>query len=156
MRLGITGHQTLPPEVAAELKRTIRELAESESIRLIASLAVGADQIAAEAVLGYGGQLEVVVPCDQYEATFTIGESLQTYQRLLAHAAQVSVLPFPSPTEPAFMAAGILVVDRCDRLLAAWDGEPARGLGGTADVVRYARREHKPIINVWPSGVRRQ
>jgi hypothetical protein len=37
------------------------------------------------------------------------------------------------------MDAGRVVVDRSSVLVAAWDGQPSRGLGGTADVVAYAR-----------------
>lgn len=58
--------------------------------------------------------------------------------------------------EAAFMAAGVVVVERSDQVLAAWDGEPSRGLGGNSDVVRYAKREHKPVTNVWPRGLERE
>jgi hypothetical protein len=37
-----------------------------------------------------------------------------------------------------YAAAGRYIVERSDRLLAVWDDEPARGAGGTADMV--ARR----------------
>jgi hypothetical protein len=37
-------------------------------------------------------------------------------------------------------------VSECDVLLALWDGEPARGKGGTADVIAYARALHRPVI----------
>lgn len=43
------------------------------------------------------------------------------------------------------MATGLIVVERCDALLAAWDGEPAGGFGGTADVVAYARSRGRPV-----------
>jgi hypothetical protein len=36
------------------------------------------------------------------------------------------------------MEGGKVVVDRAEVLIAVWDGLPARGLGGTADVVAYA------------------
>ncbi|MCH7670295.1 MAG: hypothetical protein IIC71_14005 [Acidobacteria bacterium] len=156
MKLGITGHQNLPPQVITEIKGAIRNLASVEQICLVGSLAVGADQVAAEEVLLQGGLLEVVVPCDRYESIFADGSSLETYQRLIAQATAVSVLPFPEPSEAALMAAGVVVVERSDQVLAAWDGEPSRGLGGNSDVVRYAKREHKPVTNVWPRGLERE
>lgn len=41
---------------------------------------------------------------------------------------------------------GQLLVRRADILIAVWDGLPARGMGGTADVVQEARRVGLPII----------
>jgi hypothetical protein len=46
-------------------------------------------------------------------------------------------------------------VDRSDVLLAVWDGRPARGFGGTGDVVAYARRRGVPVEVVWPRGAER-
>jgi hypothetical protein len=40
-------------------------------------------------------------------------------------------------------------------LCAVWDGLPARGYGGTADVVAYARQHGKPVHVIWPAGARR-
>jgi hypothetical protein len=42
-----------------------------------------------------------------------------------------------------------------DRLLAVWDGRPARGVGGTADIVEYARLSRVPVDIIWPSGASR-
>jgi hypothetical protein len=46
-------------------------------------------------------------------------------------------------------------VDRSDVLLAVWDGQPARGPGGTGDVVAYARARGTPVEVVWPAGAAR-
>ena len=40
---------------------------------------------------------------------------------------------------------GRYVLDRCDVLVAVWDGQPARGRGGTADIVAMARHCGKPM-----------
>jgi hypothetical protein len=42
-----------------------------------------------------------------------------------------------------------------DVLLAVWDGQPARGYGGTADVVNAARDQGIPVTIVWPAGAMR-
>ena len=47
--------------------------------------------------------------------------------------------------EEAYLAAGLGVLDRSDALLALWDGEPARGRGGTAEVVAEARARALPL-----------
>jgi len=53
------------------------------------------------------------------------------------------------------MAASKLMVDEADELYAVWDGKPARGYGGTADVVAYAREHGTPVRVIWPDGARR-
>lgn len=61
-------------------------------------------------------------------------------------------MPYEEPSDEAYLAAGQEVVDLTDTLLAIWDGQPARGLGGTADVVRYARSVGKRVVVIWPLG----
>jgi hypothetical protein len=53
------------------------------------------------------------------------------------------------------MAASKLMIDTADELYAVWDGRPARGYGGTADVVAYAHELGKPVHIIWPAGAKR-
>ena len=53
------------------------------------------------------------------------------------------------------MDASLDMFNRADRLVAVWDGEPARGYGGTADIVEAARDRELPITVIWPEGARR-
>jgi hypothetical protein len=55
----------------------------------------------------------------------------------------------------AHMAASAYMLDQADELWAVWDGQPARGYGGTADVVTYAREHGKAVRVIWPDGARR-
>jgi len=82
-------------------------------------------------------------------------QPLAGFQMLKARAERVSLLPFPDPSEAAFMAAGLVVVERYDQVLAMWEGQPSRGLGGTADVVQYVHQEGRRAVNLWPSGLTR-
>ena len=54
-----------------------------------------------------------------------------------------------------YIAWGHTGVDRSSVLVAVWDGQPARGLGGTADVVAYARQRGVPMEVIWPQGATR-
>jgi hypothetical protein len=67
----------------------------------------------------------------------------------------VDTLPFEEPSEKAFFEAGKRIVDWADLLVAVWDGGPARGFGGTADVVRYAEERGRSLLILWPAGVKR-
>ena len=69
-------------------------------------------------------------------------------QQLLTRAAhqQISSDTTEGPREDAYLDCGLETVNGSDLLIAVWDGEPARGKGGTADVVEYARSIGRPII----------
>jgi len=156
--VGCTGHQALTITtqalIAEAVSAHLRRL-EDERLEGVCSLAVGTDQIFARALLAAGGRLHVVVPSEDYASTFTSDETHASYTELLSSSASIEELPYPSPTEEAFMAAGRAVADRSDLLLAVWDGAPAAGLGGTADVVRYAEERGKVVEIVWPEGAER-
>lgn len=154
--VGVTGHQHIPPEAAAHITFGIDNVLRSSRGGLIGvcSLAAGADQLFARSVLDAGGALHVIVPCERYEATFR-GADLLRFWELLGDAERVETLRHPEPTEEAFLSAGCRVADLCEVLVAVWDGEPARGLGGTADVVDYARAKGREIVIIWPPGVKR-
>ena len=50
--------------------------------------------------------------------------------------------------EDAYVAVGRAVTAHADVLVALWDGEPARGRGGTAEIVEHALRRGLPVIHV--------
>jgi len=155
--VGFTGHQN----ITAATRRIIAAAITAELSGLgagpltgISSLAAGADQTFAFCVLAAGGQLTFIQPSDGYRDTLS-GSDLLSYDHLLPLAAKVEKLPFGHPSEAAYYAAGQRVINQCDLLLAVWDGEPATGLGGTADIVRHAREKHKPVSVIWPEGATR-
>lgn len=164
MNIGITGHQTIPPEaldhVTQEIKACIQR--QIEPVVGFSNLAVGADQLFARLVIESGGTLAAIVPSRDYEGTFTTEPDLAAYQALLARAKDVIILDFPGPTESAFMAGGDEVARRSDLVIAVWDGvaPPLRAdgsmpHGGTIDAVWNAWSMGKPVLNVWPRGVKR-
>jgi hypothetical protein len=156
--IGCSGHQDIPPEALAFVEKHLSAALASRSasgLVGVCSLAAGADQLFARHVLAAGGALEVVIPAANYESTFVDTDTLTTYEELLTEATRVEICPFNDPGEPAFLYAGRRVVDRCDTLIAIWDGAPARGRGGTADIVSYARSSGRDVEIVWPTGTER-
>ncbi len=152
--MGCTGHRTLPSAIRREVATGIWQEVERQRSRSgilvgVCSLAVGADQLFAHAVLAANGALHVVVPCRHYEQTFAFDE-IPTFHSLRDQAASVELLDHADPGAKAFFEAGRRVVDGCDLLLTAWDGREPDGSGGTADVVEYAASKGVRIINVWP------
>jgi hypothetical protein len=155
--LGVTGHRTIPARAHDFTVDAVRDiLGHAESpLSLVTSLATGADQLVATELLRNGGHLHVIVPSSNYERTFATTTDLSSFRSLLEAAQTVTRLDYAEPSEEAFMAAGQCIVDRCEMLIAIWDGKPARGLGGTGDVVRYARKTGKAVSIVWPDDVDR-
>ncbi|MFF3253933.1 hypothetical protein ACFYWP_23680 [Actinacidiphila glaucinigra] len=155
-RIGFTGHQGLSEVAASYAAEKIREFLSRSTSPLIgySSLAEGADQLFAQELLAAGGALHVVIPAQGYEETFSEANR-DTYFHLLDQAAEVERMPYSIPSEEAYDAAGKWVANCCEVLIAVWDGEPARGFGGTADAVSHARKLGRTVYVFWPPGVRR-
>lgn len=155
--VGISGHQEIPAGALAAVSEGVEMVLSrlAGPLQAATSLAAGADQLVAADIVRRGGRLRVIVPCAGYRRTFTNRSTLEQFESLLAAAECVHTLDFPEPSEEAFWEAGKRVVDASDLLLAIWDGKPSRGLGGTADVVRYARDRHIAVEVIWPADVAR-
>jgi hypothetical protein len=122
---------------------------EPPRLRLISCLAEGSDQIAARAALLRGYTLVAPLPFarDVYADDFASEASRAGFRALLARAESVVELPGERrDAARAYEAAGHAVLRHCDLLIALWDGEPARGPGGTAEIVQAALRARVPVL----------
>ena len=154
-RIAVSGHRGLPAPTQRLIEQAIRvALAGQHEVTGLSCLADGADQIFARAVLDHGGQIEAVIPATHYRDGLPAGAHAE-YDRLLAQAVRVHRLPSTESTSEAHMAASTFMLSHADQLWAVWDGKPARGYGGTADVVAFARDHHLPVTVIWPDGARR-
>jgi hypothetical protein len=149
--VGFTGHRRLEnsPGVAAAIREAIAGLqreAPGEWIGL-SSAAAGSDTLFAREALAQGCAWHVVLPLalSEFKLDFTEEEWRET-EGLLAQAEDVRVLSETGAREDAYLDAGMETVHGADVVLAVWDGEPARGKGGTADVIAYARDLGRRLI----------
>lgn len=151
MIIGVTGHQRLEDPAAWEwVRAALNDILEEHPGAVgISSLAIGADQLFAESVLSHNMKLISVIPCLEYVDTFD-QTAVAMYKSLLSSATEKIQLSFIAPSEKAFYAAGKKIADLADILVAIWDGQPAKGLGGTGDIVKYAEEQHKDIIHINP------
>ncbi|MFJ6780139.1 hypothetical protein [Streptomyces yangpuensis] len=156
-RIGVTGHRSLPDSVLGHVENGLRAVLDGHEgpLEALSSLADGADQLFAAIALECGADLTVVIPSEDYEETFEGAEALDRYRRLRLRATQEIRMDFARSTDEAYYAAGTYIADSCDRLVAVWDGRPARGHGGTAEIVAYARALGKPVTVLWREGVTR-
>jgi hypothetical protein len=149
MRVGVTGHQERDGIDWEWTRETVtKELCGLASpLEGWSSLAIGADQLFARAVLDLGGSIVTVVPGEWYE-TFFDGNGLERYRTLLASGRRIDLEGLEG--EDAFLAAGLKVADSTEALLAIWDGKRAQGRGGTADIVNHAHKRGKTVMHVNP------
>lgn len=160
MRVGITGHSNLASECVGAVHAAVRDVLLEETAGRslligVTCLAFGADQVFARVVLELGGTVEVVLPAMDYRDRMR-PERVPAYDALLARADVVSVLPFMLSGRQAYVAANERMLAGVELLVAVWDGGPADGRGGTADVVEHARASGVPVVVVWPPGTRRE
>ena len=155
-RIAISGHRDLPQDTSDLVEAAIRAAlaADATTVTGLSCLADGADQIFASVVLETGGQIEAIVPSRGYREGLP-RQAHVGYDRLLERATVVHRLPYAASTSEAHMAASKFMIAMAGELWAVWDGQPARGLGGTADVVAYANQRDLPVKVIWPAGARR-
>lgn len=157
MRVGITGHRGLNAEVEERVRTMLGEAVRGYDVAellAVSCIADGPDAWFAEAVLERGGRLEVVIPATEYRESLPEWHH-DTYDTLMARAADVHETGMTESTSEAHQAGSEILVGLVDELLAVWDGKPARGYGGTADVVAYAERNGVPVRVLWPEGAAR-
>jgi len=156
--IGVTGARTLTnasllgSRVESVLAR-IRDELQRRSVAplryvIISPLAEGADRLVARKGFELiDADLEVVLPLDEndYIDDFETPESKAEFKKLRARAQRLTQAHPAANRAAAYEMAGRYVVDHCDVLIALWDGEPASGRGGTAEIVSYARQQGCPL-----------
>ena len=173
LTVGVTGHrlEAIPAEQRAIVERRIAaalDQIEAEALALyrreqdlfatdapvftlVSPLAEGADQMAAEAAIARGWQLQAILPFDRetYLADFNDEDSRALFHSLVGTAACTLELP-GDPHDPleAYVMAGRGTVAHCDILIAVWDGLPPRGRGGTAEIVEFAIQRGTAIVHL--------
>lgn len=153
--VAVTGHRNLGDAATVDFVATTFDALlthlqrqSAGGIVVLSGLAQGADTLFAEAALARGIDLEACLACAELIDNFAPGLERQRFLALQTRCRRLHHLPFVERSKTAYMALGQWLVDSCDLLIAAWNGLPAAGLGGTGDVVAYARRQGRPVIHI--------
>ncbi len=161
--IGTTGHRALPLDMSliVNVDNALRELTMGRGrIEILSPLAEGADRILARQLMEQCADtmLTVLLPMDmeEYMMDFESEGSRLEFRSLVQRARTVDLVDRSSMMDDistpeeirllAYEACGHHMVDRCDILIALWDGKSARGRGGTGEVVGYARKMGRPIL----------
>ena len=113
----------------------------------LSSVAAGSDQLFVQQVLDQGLSWHAILPLPraQFQDDFS-ADSWAVAEGFLARADHVRVIGESSSREDGYLDCGMETVNDADVLIALWDGLPARGKGGTAEVVEYASALGKPVL----------
>lgn len=150
--IAVSGHRVLQDEAGvmrgiSEALGQILQCWDAEKLCILTSLADGADRLAVRAAGAAGPSRSIaVLPMDAeaYRRDFS-QNSMKEFIKLMEEADSVEVLNDTHSREEAYYQAGAALVEACDVLLAVWDGEEARGRGGTGDIVQLARQQNRPV-----------
>lgn len=161
--VGFTGHRRIASPVKAdkligEALATLHREGTGEWIG-VSSAAAGSDVVFARQVLEMGMAWQAILPFAEAEFRKDFEpDAWSEVECLLARAESVTAMVGGESREEAYLDCGIETVNACDVLVALWDGEPARGRGGTAEIVTYARELGRPLIVIDPDtgAVRRE
>ena len=149
--VGFTGHRRVAdPDLArAAIAGALQRLRAPAGTPLeaVSSAASGSDTLFVESALAQGLSWTLLLPfpLEEFRKDFNNAD-WQRVERLLPKAARTHVEP-PQPTrEDAYLACGLRTVDQSAAVIAFWDGQPAAGRGGTAEIVEYVRKQQKPLL----------
>jgi hypothetical protein len=150
LAVGFAGHRKVPYQ--AKSRQVIRDFLarQKEShhgiVVGISSAASGGDQLFAESCLELNIPLRILLPrpAEQFRADFDDTSWLRTVH-ILENAVSVEVTGRHESRNEQYYDCGIQTVAESQLLVALWDGLPARGAGGTQEMVSYARKTGHPI-----------
>jgi hypothetical protein len=168
--VGITGHRDLRPEDIPVLEKHFEAILKrlqsdyqgitggDAPLVLVSALAEGADRLAARVALSVGATLVAALPMpgDEYRRDFETTAGQIEFDELLGQAFTTRVMGFvpgntldnvrgnPACRAKQYRAVGVFIVQQCNVLIAMWDGNDDRAMGGTAEVVAF-KREGIPL-----------
>ncbi|WP_411142580.1 hypothetical protein [Streptomyces sp. x-80] len=156
--IAVTGHMDLTEDSVPLVRQALEQLLQQradDTLVGVSCIARGSDSLFAEAVLAAGGRLVVLIPSRDYRQKKVKPDHAPLFDRLVEAAGEVLVMDHETANRQAYETANAALLERADRLVAVWNGEPPTGKGGTADVVTEARGAGIPVDVVWPVGTAR-
>lgn len=149
--IGFTGHRNLPDEnkSRAAIRKTLVEWKARipGAVYGVSSVAAGGDLLFAETCLALKLPLRIFLPMpmDRFRNDFD-DETWARVEHVLAQALSVEVTGASEEAPQRYYECGIETVQQSQLLIALWDGGPSQGLGGTAEMVRFAEEQGRQVI----------
>jgi len=154
LKIGVTGHRRLinHSKISNILKKELEKINLVYDFQeIISPLAEGADTLVAKALLEINKDIKLSVPIpiqeEKYLEEFISDKDRKEFEVLKDKASSIYVVK-EGLDDNIYMNVGKEVVNKSDFLIALWDGKEANGVGGTADVIAYAKECVKPILHI--------
>lgn len=129
------------------LVKTARTYLQTADVKeMITGMALGWDQAVAQACVDLDIPYIAAVPFAGQDSLWP-RDSRARYDRLIAWASNVEIVTerYEMPVARALQVRNEWMVDRCQIVLALWNGT----FGGTHNCIKYAKKHHRPIVNLW-------
>ncbi len=151
LAIGFTGHRHLPDEAKsrAQILQFLKEKKENTpgTVYGVSSAAAGGDLLFAESCIQLGLRLRILLPMPKEQFREDFDEpTWQRVENVLSQAMSVEVTGGDQSRDERYYECGIETVQHSGMMLALWDGEPSRGLGGTEQIYKFAQLEGRPIL----------
>lgn len=150
--IGVTGHRTIDPALVAPklteaFARVRAALPGNASLELLSSLAEGTDLLAHKLAAAEGLRTHTVLPMTWSEFEKDLGPEARVEALAASSKSSSSRVAVGDGERPdCYADANTELLLLSDVIVAVWDGEPARGVGGTAEVVTQARALGRPLL----------
>jgi len=151
MAIGFTGHRTLGDEDKCRkwiVDFLTRQKASAAGVVYgVSSVAAGGDLLFAESCIQLELPLSVLLPLpvDEFRKDFDAA-AWSRAEQVLSKAASIEVTTRAGSREESYYECGIETVHQSRLMLALWNGEASQGLGGTEDVVSFARGLGRQVV----------
>ena len=154
-----TNHDRCKEKIKLFLSKLIKNNVEKEIV-ILSSLSDGADRFIVHEAIGLELEYQVILPMPLYlyQKDF-VKDSLGELKFLIQNTKKSPILvPLcDGCTEKNIAGNGVFrnrqylrvgqeIVERSDIMIFLWDKKASRGVGGTADIVAYARKKDKNHI----------
>jgi hypothetical protein len=167
--IGVTGHRKLSPQQLTALEPIVKKAIENiihyhqnvynnkPRVEFASAIAIGADTLFANiALIFFSGDLKIYLPFEkeEYLKDFETPEDKEAFENLVNDPKVKKVTTLnklaDGDRDNHYLNVGQTIVDDTDYLIAIWDEQKAKGTGGTAEVVEYARTKGKNVLVINP------
>jgi len=150
VKIGITGHLSLqdPDLIGESIRQILKSVANrfpTKQLSFYSPVSPGADLLSARIALEHSIPLYVILPFNQDEYLLTFPANDQKAFLQITNKAEEIIKLSDEKQDDVYQMLGDFLVKNMDVLIAIWDGQEARGPGGTGDVVQDFRQSHKPL-----------
>jgi hypothetical protein len=151
LTIGFTGHRHVDDEAmcraALHSLLTQQQAIPDRALHAVSSVAAGTDLLFAETCIELAIPLQVLLPLPQNEFCKDFDAAAwQRAEQVMSASLSVEIIGGDEPRPDCYYTCGLETVQRSQLLVTVWNGKPAQGAGGTAEIVDFARQMGRAVL----------